>query len=604
MKGIISPCETDVHWARKVADFAKQHGDDVALQEIECAIDAYSNRRKIMVAVAGLNKRGKSTFCNALLGRKDDVLAPVDWEPATGVISSFGNSDNKECAIVHFEDGHTQEINYEQIRDYVLEKQNPGNAKMVERVENLGHFDLDDDIILLDLPGDDSIHAYHSQIVYEYLPKADVVLFLSSASSPITAPELMLLSRVAENDRKKIFFIVNMADECDEEELEEAKEHNLGVLRNAEVHYENKLFCISAKQMMESGEDSFEFRELMDSIRTFLTENKLELQRNGFRNIVSNAVAGLFGKLETYSESRNLSETELEEKINALKDDHAHVEEMLKSGLDDFSRSWEAMVSALEQQLPVLEDETKTRVREYISNIPMLSFGKKTMEELPAKIMEIMELVLETPMASFKAEVDANLEKLDQKAKAVDKYLSDNVFCVRHTSGINHHAGNVIAGGAFIGIGSALMSAATIPVGWAGVPFVGWLFAGVGGILTAPLALLAAPLLFSGTLSLALPIFGWIRGKKRQKEEVIQSAENSITNAFCAMRTTKLPMLRQQGNMLVIKLRDSFTKQKEQILLGLKQALNEKTHLLTSGDIENSISDLQKLEELMKEQMD
>ena len=113
-----------IAWARNVADFARHRGHPFEADEIELAIKAYSER-KLSMAIIGLNKRGKSTFCNGLLGRSDDSLAPVDWQPATGVVSSFSYSEDRACADVIFEDGRKEEISYERIRDYVLEKNNP-----------------------------------------------------------------------------------------------------------------------------------------------------------------------------------------------------------------------------------------------------------------------------------------------------------------------------------------------------------------------------------------------------------------------------------------------------------------------------------------------
>ena len=226
----------EIVWANEIADFAKKHGDAAAAEEVKRLVAQFENR-KIAVAVVGLNKRGKSTFCNAFLGRKDDHIAPIDWIPATGVISAFSNDSVREDATVVFEDGRQEVIPYERIKDYVLEKNNPENKKQVERVDVFGKFELDDDVILLDFPGDDALHVYHSQIIYQYLPRVDVVLFLSSATDPIQKSELDLLAKVRADDRRKIFFIINKVDECEDNELEEAKSHDAGVLQKAGIEH-------------------------------------------------------------------------------------------------------------------------------------------------------------------------------------------------------------------------------------------------------------------------------------------------------------------------------------------------------------------------------
>lgn len=602
MKDLVISTRQDIEWAHSVANFAKKHGDCIAATEIENAITEYSIR-KITVAVIGLNKRGKSTFCNALLGKKDDILAPVDWLPATGVVSTFQNSDSQECAVVHFEDSRMQEIGYEQIRDFVLEQKNPGNEKKVDYVEIFGKFNLDNDILLLDLPGDDSIHAYHSQIVYNYLPNADVVLFLSSATDPIQKSELALLTKIAENDRKKLFFIINKADECDEDELGEAKSHNLSVLKNAGINYEKNLYCISALQMMKERKDLYEFDVLSKEIRLFLENNKLNLQRAGFKNIVCNAVSGLLEKMEVYADAKKLNTSELEKKIESLKQGYNHAKDMLDHDLNEFSINWENMICSLEQQLPGLEIETQNKVEEFIKNIPMMSLTKKVIQSLPSNITTIMETVLETPLASLKGQIDSNLERLDQHVKSIDAYLADSVVHVHASSAVNNHIGSLIAGGTFISVGAVLLQIAAIPATWAGLTIcgvnIGAGLAALGGVATLPLTVIASPILLGGSLFLALPFLGWVRGKKTQKNEILASARNSITSAFCVMRTSKIPMLRQQGDLLVMKLRDSLVKKMDETQKMLSQALQEKKDLSSSNDLEKDMAEIQYLTALL-----
>jgi GTPase SAR1 family protein len=58
------------------------------------------------LAVLGKAKRGKSTLINALLGRKDDTLAPIDKLPASSAITRFRYGNEK--AAVAFRDGRNR----------------------------------------------------------------------------------------------------------------------------------------------------------------------------------------------------------------------------------------------------------------------------------------------------------------------------------------------------------------------------------------------------------------------------------------------------------------------------------------------------------------
>ena len=115
---------SDIQWASKILEVVKSQGDEFAAREISELIQTYSER-KINIAVVGLNKRGKSTFCNAWLGRKDDLLAPIDWKPATCTISKFYQSAERSDAEITYTQKNNSEIKrqvipYEKIKSFDL----------------------------------------------------------------------------------------------------------------------------------------------------------------------------------------------------------------------------------------------------------------------------------------------------------------------------------------------------------------------------------------------------------------------------------------------------------------------------------------------------
>lgn len=63
-------------WAKRVADLLKQRGDEAGVQAVAEALQQDQDAR-FMLPVLGTAKRGKSTLVNALLGRRDDAIAPV-----------------------------------------------------------------------------------------------------------------------------------------------------------------------------------------------------------------------------------------------------------------------------------------------------------------------------------------------------------------------------------------------------------------------------------------------------------------------------------------------------------------------------------------------
>lgn len=103
---------------------------------------------KLMVAVMGKANRGKSTLINALLGRRDDVVAPVDRLPASSTVSCFSRAKGEKAAVT-FQDGRKEAIPFARIREFVTEDGNPENKKGVQLLEIEGPFpNLDEHVVL------------------------------------------------------------------------------------------------------------------------------------------------------------------------------------------------------------------------------------------------------------------------------------------------------------------------------------------------------------------------------------------------------------------------------------------------------------------------
>src|SRR5215207_8189875 len=132
-----------------------------------------------LLVVAGEYNAGKSTFINALLG--DEVFAMGDL-PTTRVISilRYGEPGPPEPAGEHT-----------RIYRYPLE---------VLR-----------DLEIVDTPGTNSIERMEEEITRGFVPRADLVLFVTSLLQPLTASELDFLGHIRKWG-KKVIFVVNGVD--------------------------------------------------------------------------------------------------------------------------------------------------------------------------------------------------------------------------------------------------------------------------------------------------------------------------------------------------------------------------------------------------------
>lgn len=146
-----------------------------------------------LLVVVGEYNSGKSTFINALLGA--EVFAMGDL-PTTRAIS-------------------------------ILRHGEAGNPEPVGENTHLYHYPLEvlRDLDIVDTPGTNSIERMEEEITRQFVPKADLILFVTSLLQPLTASELDFLSHIREWG-KKIVFVVNGVDRRNsDEQLDRVREY-------------------------------------------------------------------------------------------------------------------------------------------------------------------------------------------------------------------------------------------------------------------------------------------------------------------------------------------------------------------------------------------
>ncbi|EFJ53019.1 hypothetical protein VOLCADRAFT_120148 [Volvox carteri f. nagariensis] len=159
-----------------------------------------------LVAVVGEFNSGKSSVINALLGRRylaEGIL------PTTNEISILKYSATAGATAA------TAQL--EQQADGLYVRYLP--AKLLQ------------DLSIVDTPGTNVILERQQRLTEEYVPRADLVLFVMSADRPFSESEVRFLEYIRQW-QKKVVFVVNKADILDSvDEVEAVKEF---VARNAQ----------------------------------------------------------------------------------------------------------------------------------------------------------------------------------------------------------------------------------------------------------------------------------------------------------------------------------------------------------------------------------
>jgi small GTP-binding protein len=166
-----------------------------------------------LLVIVGEFNAGKSAFINALLGAE---VMPEGVTPTTSVINLLRYSD------------HATET---MLPDGIIQRTWP--AAML------------DEITVVDTPGTNAIIREHEQLTQQFVPRADMVLFVTSADRPFSESEREFMATIREWG-KKIVIILNkvdlLRDEAQREQVTDFVRENVERL----LGFKPEIFPVSA----------------------------------------------------------------------------------------------------------------------------------------------------------------------------------------------------------------------------------------------------------------------------------------------------------------------------------------------------------------------
>jgi signal recognition particle receptor subunit beta len=212
----------------ELADLAdERESADVA--EAARVLDKKLVENRFTVVVVGEFKRGKTTFVNALLG---SPVLPTAVVPLTSIVTAVTWGETPR-SVIRFDDGHEEDVAPEELERYVTERGNPDNRLGVDRaLLSYPSEDLRDGVFLVDTPGVGSVYRHNTDVARDYIPEADVAIFLTSADPPISDSERAFLADVRA-ETVGMFFVLNKVDYLAEPERSEAIAFTERVLADA-----------------------------------------------------------------------------------------------------------------------------------------------------------------------------------------------------------------------------------------------------------------------------------------------------------------------------------------------------------------------------------
>ena len=224
-RGILSKREQEIRvreqeLLQRLATALERFGSDVAGEDLRRFQEAREQLNGLfLLVIAGEFNSGKSSFINALLGER---VLPEGVTPTTDRINILR---------------HGPEVSEHLLEAYLLERTHP--AEVLREIN------------IVDTPGTNAIIRRHEELTRDFVPRSDLVLFVTSADRPFTESERAFLEQIREWG-KKIVFVVNKVDiltRPDEraEVLRYVEENATGLLGETP-----QLFAVSARQALEA----------------------------------------------------------------------------------------------------------------------------------------------------------------------------------------------------------------------------------------------------------------------------------------------------------------------------------------------------------------
>ncbi len=169
------------------------------------------------VVVVGEFNNGKSTFVNALLGTP---LLPMNILPETATINAIMYSDEPRVSVVTNEGEQIGEATPKFFARFSAQKANEKTLKQIRYVKIGYPIDLlKNRIVLVDTPGVADLSDQRSEITYNFLPKADTIIFVLDANAPLKKSEKDFIeNHLLPLGITDILFLVNKFDCVDDEE--------------------------------------------------------------------------------------------------------------------------------------------------------------------------------------------------------------------------------------------------------------------------------------------------------------------------------------------------------------------------------------------------
>ncbi|MDX1583732.1 MAG: dynamin family protein [Thermoanaerobaculia bacterium] len=273
------------------------------------------------IVIVGEFNAGKSSLINALFGSELRKEGPVPVDDQISLLR-WGES------------AKTREVS-----DFIVEESYPVELLRTVRI--------------VDTPGTNSIVRRHQEITEDFIPRADLVLFVTSIDRPLSESERSFLEFIRDW-RKKVVFVLNKIDTKSDEEIDEV----VGYLREnirSLFNLDATIFPVSSKLAVDSKTGKTGPRDWtrsrFEALEDYMVQTLSEGERVRLKLLAPiDTVLAILDRQVSMIESRSAILDSDIRKIEAIREHLDAASEDLKSNFDRFTTRIDNLILELERR--------------------------------------------------------------------------------------------------------------------------------------------------------------------------------------------------------------------------------------------------------------
>lgn len=308
------------------------------------------------IVVVGEFSAGKSTFLNALMGKK---LLPSFTSETTATINFLRHKDqskNGEEGCVYFNDGSTQRIEHadgDTIAKFV-------STKGDNVAENVHHIDLymdskflENNVTLVDSPGLNGVAAGHAEITKEQIQKSSASIFMFNAKQPGSKTNFEVLADLSKRV-SSIICVLNQIDAIRTNENDSVEsviqkiKNNYKDVMGEEVDSIPEIYPISAYQALVGRDSTI---SVQDSLGESYMPTAEERKKFEEKSLMPQFEDRLFRYLTQGEKAKAALSAPIQQMLKMVSD--------IKGELEEDKQILDGQIDAneLQEQIDILEEE-------------------------------------------------------------------------------------------------------------------------------------------------------------------------------------------------------------------------------------------------------